>query len=261
MVAERLQKVLAQHGLASRRKAEQWIQDGRVSVNGAPAQLGQKVDLTCDRIAVDGRDLAPQPQNYYFLLNKPAGAVSTCSDPEGRPTVLNTLPEALQAVGIHPVGRLDTYSTGALLLTNDGDLTYRLTHPKHDIAKVYHVCLEGRVSAETLASWRQGVWLAGRQTRPAEVTILATATPGSTRLKVTLREGRNRQIRRVAELLGHRVLSLHRIAIGSVHLGNLASGAYRPLSPAEIRALLAESDVQPAVSPPSTQPFVGTSPF
>lgn len=261
MVAERLQKVLAQHGLASRRKAEQWIQDGRVSVNGALAHLGQKVDLACDRIAVDGRELDAQPRNYYFLLNKPAGTVSTCADPEGRPTVLNTLAEALQEVGIHPVGRLDTYSTGALLLTNDGDFTYRLTHPKHDIDKVYHVCLEGQVSPATLTAWRQGVWLEGRQTRPAQVTILATPTPASTQLEVTLREGRNRQIRRVAELLGHRVLNLHRVAIGSVHLGNLPSGAYRPLSSAEIRALLAESDVQPAVSPPPTQPFLGTSPF
>lgn len=250
MVAERLQKVLAQHGLASRRKAEQWIQDGRVRVNGVPAQLGQKVDLACDRIAVDGQELAPPPQHHYLLLHKPAGMVSTCADPEGRPTVLDPLPQTLQESGIHPVGRLDTYSTGALLLTNDGDLTYRLTHPKHDVAKVYHVCLEGPVAANTLDTWRRGVWLGDRHTRPAQVTVLNTSA--HTLLAVTLWEGRNRQIRRVAELLGHRVLNLHRVAIGPIQLGNLPRGAYRSLSSAEIKALLAESDVQPTVLTPST---------
>ncbi|NJL46614.1 MAG: rRNA pseudouridine synthase [Leptolyngbyaceae cyanobacterium SM2_5_2] len=260
---ERLQKVLAQHGLASRRQAEAWIQSGRVTVNGAAAYLGQKVDLTTDRIAVDNRPMQPaqSPQYHYLLLHKPLGVVSTCADPEGRPTVLDALPEQLQSLGLHPVGRLDAYSTGALLLTNDGDLTYRLTHPKHDVAKTYQVQLEGVVSEQDLAAWRQGVELDGRLTRPAHVRRIAPPTDGTTRLEIKLLEGRNRQIRRVAQTLGYRVLRLHRTAVGSIQLGALRSGAYRTLSSAEIEALLAESDVQPTVLKQPSSPVVGTLPF
>lgn len=262
-MAERLQKLLAQHGLASRRRAEEWILAGRVTVNGVPAHLGQKVDLAQDQVAVDQRPLEPQqrPQPCYLLLNKPLGMVSTCADPEGRPTVMDALPPSLQALGLHPVGRLDTYSTGALILTNDGDLTYRLTHPKHDITKIYRVRLEGRVSPPTLDNWRRGIDLEGRMTRPAEVSVVGTPTAHSTELTITLREGRNRQIRRVAEALGHRVIGLHRLAVGPVRLGQLKGGAYRPLSSVEIKALLAESEVQPTVLRPSPRSFVGTSPF
>lgn len=262
-MAERLQKLLAQHGLASRRKAEAWILAGRVTVNGVPAHLGQKVDLAHDQVAVDQRPLEPQqrPQSCYLLLNKPLGMVSTCADPDGRPTVLDALPSHLQTLGLHPVGRLDTYSTGALILTNDGDFTYRLTHPKHDIAKVYRVRLEGRVSSATLETWRRGLELDGRMTRPAGVLVMGTPTAQSTELEITLWEGRNRQIRRVAEVLGHRVLHLHRLAVGPVRLGKLKRGAYRSLSSVEIRALLAESEVQPTVPRPSLRSLVGTSPF
>ena len=262
-MADRLQKLLAQHGLASRRKAEEWILAGRVTVNGVPAHLGQRVDLAHDQVAVDQRPLEPQqrPQPCYLLLNKPLGMVSTCADPEGRPTVIEALPPDLQTLGLHPVGRLDTYSTGALILTNDGDFTYRLTHPKHDIAKVYRVRLEGRVSPDTLATWRRGIELDGRPTRPAQVSVVGSSTAKSTELEITLWEGRNRQIRRVADALGHRVLHLHRLAVGPVRLDKLKRGACRSLSSVEIKALLAESEVQPTVPRPSSRPLVGTSPF
>jgi pseudouridine synthase len=262
-MAERLQKVLAQHGLASRRKAEEWIQSGRVTVNGAPAYLGQKVDPKDDQIAVDNRPihLEEQLDHYYLLLHKPLGVVSTCTDPDGRPTVLEALPDYLQGLGIHPVGRLDTYSTGALLLTNDGDLTYRLTHPKHNVVKTYQVHIDGMVSELDLATWRQGVELDGRLTRPAEIRRLAFSTDGNTQLEIRLWEGRNRQIRRVAQILGYRVRRLHRTAVGAIQLGNLKSGAYRTLSSNEIKALLAELDAQPTVLKQSSSPLVATLPF
>ncbi len=260
---ERLQKILAQYGLASRRKAEAWIQTGRVTVNGAPAYLGQKVDPAVDQIAVDNRPIQPeqQPNHHYLLLHKPLGVVSTCTDPEGRPTVLDALPDHFQGLGIHPVGRLDAYSTGALLLTNDGSLTYRLTHPKHDVARTYHVQLDRMVAERDLVAWRQGVELDGRLTRPAEVRQRATATGGTIQLEIKLWEGRNRQIRRVAQALGYRVLRLHRTAVGPIQLGALKSGAYRTLSSAEIEALLAELDAQPTVLNQHSPCLVATLPF
>ncbi|MGF1570545.1 MAG: pseudouridine synthase [Nodosilinea sp.] len=262
-MAERLQKILSQHGLASRRRAEQLIEAGQVQVNGEVAYLGQKVDPAVDWIEVEGQPLLVEerPQLHYLLLHKPLGMVSTCFDPEGRPTVLGALPPHLQQVGIHPVGRLDVYSTGVLLLTNDGDLTYRLTHPKHDVAKTYRVRLEGQITPATLANWREGIWLDGRRTRPARVQRLEPTQPDSTWLKVVLQEGRNRQIRRVAEALGHRVLSLHRTAVGSIHLGELKVGTYRSLSMTEIKALLAESDDLPPGHQRLSQISVGVSRF
>ena len=245
-MAERLQKILSQYGVASRRQAEQLIEAGQVQVNGTVAYLGQRADPDCDRIEVNQQPLQThqRPTHHYLLLHKPLGMVSTCADPEGRPTVLSVLPPDLHTVGMHPVGRLDTYTTGALLLTNDGDFTFRLTHPRHDVSKTYRVHLEGQVSAAALAAWRQGIQLNDRPTRPAQVQVLST-TGHSTQLEVILQEGRNRQIRRVAQTLGHRVINLHRIAVGSVALGPLEAGAYRALLSAEIEALLAESSVQP----------------
>ncbi len=243
-MAERLQKVLSQWGIASRRRAEELIQQGRVTVNGAVAELGLRADPSKDRIVVDGQPLRPQqrPENHYLLLNKPLGMVSTCADPEGRPTVIDALDRDLRKVGIYPVGRLDTYSTGALLLTNDGDFTYRLTHPKHDVGKTYRVWIEGVLQENHLQAWRQGILLEGRLTRPARVEVLDQVMSRRTQLEIVLWEGRNRQIRRVAQALGHRVLSLHRIAIGTVHLGELSPGECRSLSSDEVTALLAEAN-------------------
>lgn len=259
-MVERLQKILSQYGVASRRQADQLIADGLVQVNGAIAHLGQRADPECDRIEVNHQLLQAhhRPIQHYLLLHKPLGMVSTCADPEGRPTVLTTLPAHLHAVGIHPVGRLDAYSTGALLLTNDGDFTFRLTHPRHDVPKTYRVRLEGQVSPATLATWRQGIQLDNRPTRPAQVQVIATS-PHDTQLEVILQEGRNRQIRRVAQVLGHRVLDLHRVAVGSVSIDNLGVGSYRALSSTEIESLLAESSVQADPSAGLPQPSASHS--
>lgn len=238
-MTERLQKILSQWGIASRRKAEVMIQEGRVEVNGTIASLGQQADPSQDTIVVDGVVLGNdlRPQKVYILLNKPRGVVSTCEDPEGRPTVLSLLaPELSRQQGIHPVGRLDTYSTGALLLTNDGALTYRMTHPRHEVGKVYRVTVEGIPSQTSLEQWRHGLVLEGQRTLPAKIERL-DQSGDSTTLEVVLREGRNRQIRRVAEQLGHPVKRLHRLAIGTVQLGELASGAYRMLSAQELKNL------------------------
>ncbi|RUT01388.1 pseudouridine synthase [Dulcicalothrix desertica PCC 7102] len=240
----RLQKVLSQWGIASRRQAEEMIRQSRVRINGALAEVGQKVDPQRDVITVDGKAIATteRPSLIYLLLNKPVGVVSTCDDPQGRTTVLDLLPKELSSgLGIHPVGRLDAESTGALILTNDGDLTYSLTHPKHSIPKTYRVLVQGQVNDAVLTSWRQGVMLDGRKTRQASVRVVKRM-PTQTRLEIVLKEGRNRQIRRVAEQLGHPVIELHRTAIGSIELqitgqSSLAEGSYRYLKDFEIRSL------------------------
>lgn len=238
---QRLQKVLSQQGIASRRQAEQWIAEGRVQVNGETAHLGQKVDPQTDKIVVNGQSIQTQQplEHLYILLNKPMGVVSTCTDPRGRPTVLDMLPRKLgQNTGLHPVGRLDQNSTGALLLTNHGDLTYKLTHPKHEISKTYWVWVRGAVSRATIQQWRKGVMLEGRMTFPAQVKILSPIPPfpmarspyqkPMTCLEVVLTEGRNRQIRKVAEILGHKVIHLHRQKIGEINLNGLISANLKP---------------------------------
>ncbi len=237
-MTERLQKILSQWGIASRRQAEQIILAGRVRLNGAVAELGQKADPAQDRIEVDGRLVQPQnrPDRLYLLLHKPEGVVSTCRDPQNRCTALDLLPASLRQIGLHPVGRLDAASTGALLLTNDGAVTACLTHPRHSVAKTYRVWVEGQPSAAALQQWRQGLLLENRLTRPAEVRQLEVR-PDQTCLEVVLREGRNRQIRRVAAQLGYPVRALHRLAIGSIQLGELASGQYRLLDLSEINFL------------------------
>jgi pseudouridine synthase len=240
-MAERLQKILSQWGLASRRRAEELILDGRVLLNGAVAVLGQKADPDVDRIEVDGRLIRPaaRPEQLYLLLNKPLGVLSTCDDPAGRRTVLEILPEYLRhEQGLHPVGRLDADSTGALVLTNDGDLTFQITHPRHHVPKTYEVWVEGSPSFSVLSEWRQGIILDKHKTLPAKVKVLRQQ-PTKTLLEIVLVEGRNRQIRRVAEELGHPVLRLHRVAIGTIRLqslehASLPIGAFRNLSSIEV---------------------------
>ena len=237
-MAERLQKILSQWGIASRREAEQMILAGRVRLNGAIVGLGQKADPDRDAIEIDGKFIraVDRPQLLYLLLNKPLGVVSTCSDPQGRSTVLDLLPASVQNTGIHPVGRLDINSTGALLLTNDGDVTFCLTHPRHSITKTYQVWIEGHPTPATLEQWRQGVLLDDRLTRPAQINVFESK-PDRTLLKIVLQEGRNRQIRRVAEQLGHPVLRLHRVAIGVIQLGQLPNRQFRSLQPQEVEFL------------------------
>ncbi|MGB3768477.1 MAG: pseudouridine synthase [Phormidesmis sp.] len=237
-MTERLQKLLSQRGIASRRGAEKLISAGRVTVNGKVAAIGQQADAEADRICVDGTSIGQPARCEYLLLNKPKGVVSTCDDPQGRKTVLDLLEAELRAgAGLHPVGRLDADSTGAILLTNDGQLTYQLTHPSHQLPKVYQVRVEGSPSNDVLKRWRKGVMLTGRKTAPAEVAVIRRLPKERSLLRVTLTEGRNRQIRRVAESLGHPVTALHRTKIGSLSLGNLPRGRYRLLSREEIAQL------------------------
>ncbi|TVQ54292.1 MAG: rRNA pseudouridine synthase [Spirulina sp. DLM2.Bin59] len=240
-MAERIQKILAQWGIASRRHAEQFIAAGRVRVNGQVATLGQQADPRGDRLELDGKILTPNQTAdlVYILLNKPRGVVSTCADPQGRRTVLDCLePQWCRDYRLYPVGRLDTDSTGAILLTNDGVLTLKLTHPRYHLAKTYHVWVQGHPPPAVLQQWRQGIPLDHHRTQPAQVTILKTQ-PERTHLRIVLKEGRNRQIRRMATELGYPVLQLHRVAIGTLSLDvsrakPLASGQYRILTPAEL---------------------------
>jgi 23S rRNA pseudouridine2605 synthase len=245
---ERLQKLLSQWGVASRRHAEALILEGRVRLNGQIVHLGQKADPERDRIEVDGILLENRhrPKHIYLLLHKPSGVVSTCDDPRGRTTVLDLLPDRLkQGLGIHPVGRLDAESTGALLLTNDGALTFHLTHPSHCIPKTYEVWVRGHPPESVLQAWREGIVLAGRKTLPASIGVLECNRDDRTLLEIVLREGRNRQIRRVAALLGYPVIHLHRTAIGAILLqppgeSGLPIGQYRPLEKSELDFLQAQ---------------------
>lgn len=251
-MTERLQKLLSKRGIASRRQAEKLILSGRVTVNGRVAEIGQQADGLSDRICVDGIEIGQPPSCVYLLLHKPRGVVSTCRDPQGRKTVLDLLETSLQTgTGIHPVGRLDIDSTGALLLTNDGDLTYQLTHPSHQTPKTYRVRVQGSPPADVLRKWGSGVMLENRKTLPAEVALIKRISAEQSLLGVTLREGRNRQIRRVAESLGYPVTALHRTKIGSLALGSLPGGQYRLLRKDEVTRLKHDAALTSSVSPPA----------
>ncbi|NEP23260.1 MAG: rRNA pseudouridine synthase [Moorea sp. SIO1F2] len=247
---ERVQKILSQWGIASRRRAEKMIAAGQVRLNGTTVHLGQKADPETDVIEVDGKPINPyhRPQSIYLLLNKPAGVVSTCRDSRNRPTVIDLLPDKLtKGQGIHPVGRLDADSTGALLLTNDGELTFRLTHPSHHIPKTYQVWVRGNPPESVLQTWREGVNLLGKKTLPAQVRVLKRKGQ-STLLEVVLTEGRNRQIRRVAQLLSYPVIHLHRTAIGPIKLNLpgepiLPCGDYRALNDVEVSFITSKSTI------------------
>jgi pseudouridine synthase len=231
---ERLQKVIAATGLCSRRRAEELLRLGRVRVNGQTAGLGDRADPGVDRIQVDGREVAARPAALLLLLHKPVGVISTCHDPQGRPTVLDLLPPELRrGQGLHPVGRLDADSRGALLLSNDGALTLRLTHPRYGHRRTYQVWVRGRPQAETLRQWAAGVPLDGRPCQPVRLRPLRH-NGASTLLELRMGEGRNRQIRRTAALLGHPVLDLQRVAIGSLQLADLPEGAWRPVEATEV---------------------------
>ena len=232
----RLQRYLSQAGVAARRKAEQLILAGRVRVNGRVVrELGTRVDPGRDVVDVDGVRATAQG-NVYLVLNKPKGTVSTVSDPQGRPTVMELLPEGLPA-GVRPIGRLDFYTEGVLLFTNDGDLQAGLLSPRSHIAKTYHVKLRGEIGHEDTTRWRRGVRLDdGMTTRPAKVDVLKR-TGRHTWLVVTITEGRSRQIHRTAEALGYQVLKLARVAFGGITYFGLRVGECRSLSPAEVADL------------------------
>lgn len=228
---ERLQKLIAAAGLCSRRNAEDLLRNGRVRINNRVAQLGARADPEHDDILVDGQPLRQRTEPLVLLMNKPRGVISSCHDPEGRRIVLDLLPPSLRR-GLHPVGRLDAESRGALLLTNQGELTLQLTHPRYAHSKTYKVLVLGRPSQQALNAWRNGMLLDERMTQPAEVKELTRGKNG-TWLEVVLREGRNRQIRRLADQLGHPVLDLQRVAIAGLSLGSLEEGRWRRLKARE----------------------------
>jgi 23S rRNA pseudouridine2605 synthase len=228
---QRLQKVLARSGIGSRRTCEDLIAAGRVQINGEVAALGRRVDPTTDRVTVDGVPVAVQPGLVYYLLNKPAGTVSTAADPDGRPVVTDLVPGEPR---VYPVGRLDADSEGLLLLTNDGDLTYRLTHPSFGVEKEYLVVVDGAPKPGALRRLRDGVDLEDGRTSPARV-----APVGPNGLRITIHEGRNRQVRRMCEAVGHPVRALERVRFGPLSLGHLPRGAWRRLAPTEVQRLRA----------------------
>jgi 23S rRNA pseudouridine2605 synthase len=235
----RLNRYLAASGVASRRAAEALILGGRVRVNGEVVlELATFVNPRDDRVEVDGKRVAPPPARSYLLLHKPAGTVTTAHDPEGRPTVMALVPRTPR---VFPVGRLDADTVGALLMTDDGDLAHRVQHPRYRLDKEYEVLAEGTLAEASLDELRTGLLLEGerRPTAPATVTVLERRTR-RTRLRMVIHEGRNRQIRRMLEAVGHPVLHLARIRIGPVALGDLEPGTYRDLTPAELAALRRE---------------------
>ena len=243
MSEERLQKILSAAGLCSRREAEEWIEEGRVVVNGSKAVVGQKADPARDSIRVDGKALRPKDSpGRYVLLNKPKGYITTTSDPEGRPTVLDLIPPALRK-GLKPVGRLDLASEGLLILTDDGDFAQAVGHPSSGFAKNYRVKVWGEPSEKDLERLRRGILIDGRRTRPCEVESHHTTTgrapqEGNTWLTVVLHEGRSRQIRKMFDRIGHPVSKLRRVAIGPIRDEKLPAGAFRALTREEVRRLV-----------------------
>jgi len=223
----RLNAYLARAGIASRRKADDLIKAGRVLVNGEPGQLNTFVEGT-DRVEVDGREVAPQLL-AHVLLHKPAGVVTTVRDPQGRPTVIDLVPNASRVV---PVGRLDVDTTGALLLTNDGQLAHRLAHPRYGVEKVYEVDVEGEPDDAALQQLAEGVDLDDGRTAPAKVRRL-----GPAKLELTLHEGRKHQVKRMCEAVGHPVVRLHRSRYAGVTVEGLEPGRWRELDPAEVKEL------------------------
>lgn len=217
--------MLAGRGLGSRRACEELIGAGRVRVNGEIAALGRRVDAEHDRVTVDGVPIGVHPDLVYYVVNKPAGVVTTASDPYGRPTVLDLVPPAPR---VHPVGRLDADSEGLLLLTNDGELTHRLTHPRFGVEKEYLVAVDGTPGPGVVRRLREGVELEDGRTAPARV-----AAVGRHGLRITIHEGRNRQIRRMGAAVGHPVTRLVRTRIGPVRAGGLKPGQWRPLTQRE----------------------------
>lgn len=233
-VEERLQKIMAEAGLGSRRACEVMISANRVQVNGITATLGQKVDPEKDRIVVDGKPLGRGEPKRYFVLNKPFGYITTSKDQFARKSVLDLLPQVKER--IYPVGRLDYDSEGLVLLTNDGDLAYRIMHPKFDLSKTYLVRLGGKVTMDAVYRLRTGVVLEDGRTSPAEVQVLKSE-PEFSVLRITITEGRNRQVRRMCSAVGFDVQRLTRTSIGPINLGSLRTGEYRALTAKEVKDL------------------------
>ena len=231
----RLQKWLSQAGIASRRKAEELIQAGHVAVNGITVtELGARAHTSRDKVTVKGQPCEISSAKIYIALHKPDGVVTTVSDPFNRPTVMDYIPADMHCF---PVGRLDFDTSGLLILTNDGDFAQRLAHPKHEVAKTYVATVKGIPSKESLTAFRSGLIIEGRRTSPCDIEIIKKEPNAKVRIK--LNEGRNRQIRKMCEAIGHPVLSLKRVEVGSVKLGGLQQGDWRHLTKAEVGAISA----------------------
>ena len=229
----RLQKWLSQAGIASRRKAEELILAGDVAVNGITiTELGAKANTATDAVTVRGKPCELISVKIYIALHKPEGVVTTVSDPFGRKTVMELIPAGTPC---YPVGRLDYDTAGLLILTNDGALAQRLTHPKHGVFKTYIATVKGTPSRESLAAFRRGLMIDGELTSPSEIEILKKGP--NAKLRIRLQEGRNRQVRKMCEEIGHEVLALKRVEVGPVMLGTLPRGEWRHLTGAERRAL------------------------
>ncbi len=235
----RLQKVLAQCGVASRRKAEELIVQGSVKVNGKTAQLGDKVDPKKDKITVKGRRVSAAAKNkyYYIMLHKPRGFVTTMDDEKGRHCVAELVRDV--PARVYPVGRLDRESEGLLLMTNDGDFANKVTHPSEHVAKVYRVTVRPDITKEQVQQMCDGIVIDGRRTKPCEVHVIKR-DEGRVVLEIILREGRNRQIRKMCAKLGLEVARLKRTMIGQVKLGMLPQGKWRELTRDEVRRLTAQ---------------------
>lgn len=233
----RLQKFLANSGVASRRKCEELILEGKISVNGKVIQeLGIKINPNVDKVEYCGKLIHNTEKKVYILLNKPIGYVTTAKDQFSRDTVLDLVKVKERVV---PVGRLDMYTSGALILTNDGDFVYKVTHPKHEITKTYTVTLHGIISNEAVENLRQGVEIEDYVTRPAKVKILKTDEEKNiSRLEITIHEGKNRQVRKMCEAVGSKVLALHRSKIGDIGVKDIKLGNWRYLKDYEVKKLL-----------------------
>ena len=224
-----MQKVLARGGFGSRRVCDDLIAEGRVTVNGEVAVLGRRVDVDVDKVEVDGVPVGVRPGLVHYLLNKPRGVVTTASDPQGRPTVVELVPDEPR---VFPVGRLDADTEGLLLLTNDGDMAHRLTHPSFGVEKEYLAEVEGSPSPGAVRRLREGVELEDGMTAPAKVSLVPPSG-----LRIAIHEGRNRQVRRMCEAIGHPVVRLVRVRIGPLADRRLGPGEWRALTLAEVRSL------------------------
>lgn len=236
----RLQKFFTDMGIMSRRASEKVIEAGNVKVNGQIAKLGDKVDPENDTIVYNGKVIKPSSEKKrYIMLNKPLGYVTTTSDEKGRKTVLSLVKEAGER--LYPIGRLDMYSEGLLILTNDGELTNRLTHPKHNMNKVYSVIIKGEISPDVLHTLNSPMEIDGYKLKPVKVRVVSLKNGNSNTL-FTLSEGRNRQIRKMCDACGLTIMRLTRISIGKLKLGELERGKWRDLTPSEIAYLKGERD-------------------
>lgn len=226
----RIHKYLAHAGVASRRHAETMVAEGKVTVNGKLATVGKVIESDTDKVEVLGKPVKIDEILVYYLLNKPRSVVSAVTDPDGRRTVTSLVPGGHR---LYPVGRLDYDSEGLMLLTNDGDLAYKMTHPKFEVGKTYHVLVKGVMNEKSIGYLEQGVTIEGKKTAPAEVSI-TEAQPSNTWIDITIHEGRNRQIRKMCEAVGYPVMRLIRTHLGPWELGDIPSGKFRILKPEDV---------------------------